>query len=42
MLQLAEKAQQTEQEIERLVTKRKEMKYKIPIGDMPEDERYNN
>ena len=40
-LDLTEKAQQMEQEIDRLITIRKSMKYKIPLGDMPENERYN-
>jgi hypothetical protein len=39
-LELKEKAQQIEQQINRLTAKRKDIKYKIPIGDMPENERY--
>ena len=39
-LELMEKSQQMEQEIERLKTKREDMKYKIPLSEMPENERY--
>jgi hypothetical protein len=39
-LELMEKSQQVEQEIERLKTKREDMKYKIPLSEMPENERY--
>jgi hypothetical protein len=39
-LQMVEKAQQMEQEIERLINKRKHIKYKIPLCEMPENERY--
>ena len=39
-LELAEKAQQIEQEINLLIDKRKNTKYKIPIGEMPENVRY--
>ena len=39
-LALVEKAQEKEQELNRLIAKRKNTKYKIPLGDMPEKERY--
>ena len=39
-LELVEKAQGIEQEINGLVAKRKNTKYKIPLSDMPENERY--
>jgi predicted DNA-binding protein YlxM (UPF0122 family) len=39
-LELIEKAQEIEQEINKLVAKRKNTKYKIPLSDMPENERY--
>jgi hypothetical protein len=39
-LELVEKTQQIEQEISRLKEKRKDTKYKIPLGEMPEKERY--
>ena len=39
-LELTEKARQTEQEIEQLIKKRKNTKYKIPVGEMPENMRY--
>jgi hypothetical protein len=37
---LVEKAGQIEVELNQLIAKRKNMKYKIPLGDMPENERY--
>jgi hypothetical protein len=40
ILELTEKVQQIEQEINRLKAKRKETKYKIPIFEMPENQRY--
>jgi len=40
ILELVEKAQGIEQEINGLVAKRKKTKYKIPLSDMPENERY--
>jgi len=39
-LELVEKAQQIEQELSRLKEKRKNTKYKIQLGEMPENERY--
>jgi hypothetical protein len=39
-LELVEKAQVQEQELAQLIDKRKKTKYKIPLGDMPENERY--
>jgi hypothetical protein len=39
-LELTEKVQSVEQELNLLIEKRKGIKYKIPVGDMPENERY--
>jgi hypothetical protein len=39
-LELVEKAQLIEQELDQLIAKRKNIKYKIPLEDMPENERY--
>jgi len=39
-LELVEKAQQIEQELNRLIDKRKDIKYKIPLSEMPEKQRY--
>ena len=39
-IDLVEKTQQIEQEIAQLIAKRKETKYKIPLDDMPENQRY--
>ena len=40
-IELTENAQKIEQEIEKLTEKRKKTKYKIPLSDMPREERYN-
>jgi len=40
-IELTENAQKIEQEIEKLTEKRKKTKYKIPLSDMPKEERYN-
>jgi hypothetical protein len=39
-LEEVEKAQKIEQELNQLIAKRKNTKYKIPLSDMPEKERY--
>ena len=39
-LELVEKSQQIEQELNRLKDKRKDLKYKIPLSEMPENQRY--
>ena len=39
-LELVEKAQSIEQELDRLIAKRKNTKYKISLADIPENERY--
>jgi septal ring factor EnvC (AmiA/AmiB activator) len=39
-LELSEKIQQIEQEINRLIDERKTIKYKIPVGEMPQGTRY--
>jgi hypothetical protein len=39
-LEFVEKAEQIEQELAQLIAKRKNTKYKIPLGNMPENERY--
>ena len=40
ILELTEKTKQIEQEINGLIAKRKTVKYKIPVGQMPESTRY--
>jgi hypothetical protein len=40
ILELTEETQQIEQKIDSLIEKRKDTKYKISIGEMPENERY--
>ena len=39
-LELVEKAQQIEKELNRLIDKRKDTRYKIPLCEMPENQRY--
>jgi len=40
ILELTEKTKQIEQHINRLIARRKTIKYKIPVGEMPESTRY--